>query len=135
MQSSSRRSSATHLQALGRARDGEFASSPPSSSGAPSPWDRDAAPQDRELSLTVRQASVTDLPGLGRIERVYPLLQPQLSLSGYNASAAVLAARLPRAADKAVVMLAEANGEIIAFADFKPSQPDRRWLLRALGAC
>lgn len=77
---------------------------------------------------------MTDLPGIGRIERVYPLLQPQLSLSGYNAPASVLAARMPRAADKPVMMVAASNGDIIAFADFKPSLPDRRWLLQALGA-
>ncbi len=31
-------------------------------------------------------------------------------------------------------MVAESNHEIIAFADFKPSLPDRRWNLQALGA-
>jgi hypothetical protein len=134
MQSSSRRSSATHLQALERARDGEFVSSPQSSSGAPSPRGREAAPENPHFSLIVRQARVSDLPGLGRIERAYPLLQPRLSLSGYNASSSVLSARMPRSAEKAVIMVAESNGRIVAFADFKPSLPDRRWLLQALGA-
>ncbi len=31
-------------------------------------------------------------------------------------------------------MAAESNHEIVAFADFKPSLPDRRWILQALGA-
>ncbi len=77
---------------------------------------------------------MTDLPGIGRIERAYPLLQPQLSLSGYNAPGSVIAARLPRSSDKPIVIVAVSNGDIIAFADFKPAMPDRRWMLQALGA-
>jgi hypothetical protein len=134
MQSSSRRSSAAHLQALERAQDGEFVSSPQGTPRSSSPGSREAATDSHSFSLTVRRAKVTDLPGLGRIERAYPLLQPQLSLSGYNASASVLSARMPRSADKSVVLVAEANGKIIAFADFRPSLPDRRWSLQALGA-
>jgi hypothetical protein len=84
--------------------------------------------------LIVRQARVTDLPSIGRIERAYPLLQPQLSLSGYNASASVLSVRMPRSTEKPVVMVAESHRRIVAFADFKPCLPDRRWMLQALGA-
>ena len=92
------------------------------------------APESRHFSLSVRQAKLTDLPALGRIARVSPLYQPQLSLSGYNAPSSVVASRMPRSSDRPVVMVAESNHEIIAFADFKPSQPDRRWILHALGA-
>jgi hypothetical protein len=74
------------------------------------------------------------VPGIGRIERVYPLLQPQLSLSGYNAPASVVAGRMPRSSEKPIVMAAISNGSIIAFADFKPAMNDRRWILQALGA-
>ncbi len=134
MQSSSRRLSATHLQALGRARDGEVVSPPQSSSEVLTPPNSEPAPDNRHFSLAVRQARLTDVPGIGRIERTYPLLQPQLSLSGYNAPGSVMAGRLPRSSFKPVVMVAESNGEIIAFADFKPVMSDRRWLLQALGA-
>ena len=134
MQSSSRRQSANHLQALGRARDGEFASSPQSTAAGPSPRTREAAPANRHFTLGVRLARFTDLPSIGGIERVYPLLQPQLSLSGYNASSSLIAARMPRGSDKPILMVAESNSQIVAFADFKPSMPDRRWLLQALGA-
>jgi hypothetical protein len=75
-----------------------------------------------------------DLPGIGRIERTYPLLQPQLSLIGYNAPSSVVAGRLPRSSDRPVVIVAESNHDVIAFADFKPALPDRRWMLQALGA-
>ena len=91
MQSSSRRPSATHLQALGRARDGESVSSPRSSSGDPSPRIQEAATDNRHFQLDVRSARVADLPALGAIERVYPLLQPQLILSGYTVSGSDLA--------------------------------------------
>jgi hypothetical protein len=134
MQSSSRRSSATHLQALGRARDGEFVSSPRSASAEPTLRTQEAVSTDRHFSLDVRLARFTDLPAVGSIERVYPLLQPQLSLSGYNASSSLLAARLPRGSDKPILMVAVSSGKVIAFADFKPSMHDRRWLLQALGA-
>ncbi|MCO5221264.1 MAG: hypothetical protein M9947_06720 [Thermomicrobiales bacterium] len=134
MQSSSSRLSVTHLQALERARDGEFVSSPQSSSPGQSARPREAAPENRHFTLVVRQARFTDVPGLARIERVYPLLQPQLTLSGYNASASVVASRIPRSTDRPVVMIAASNGNPIAFADFKPSLPDRRWLLQAVGA-
>lgn len=134
MQSSSHRLSATHLQALGRARDGEVVSSPQSSSEVPSPRNQGAAPENRHFSLSVRQAKLTDLPGIGRIERTFPLLQPELSLSGYNAPASLLAGRLPRSSEKPVVMVAVSNGDIVAFADFKPTMTDRRWVLQALGA-
>jgi hypothetical protein len=134
MQSSSRRSSATHLQALGRARDGEFASSPPSNSADPSLRTQGAAPSNRPFALEVRVAGFTDLPAIGGIERVYPLLQPQLILSGYNPASSLLASRMPRASDKPVLMVAESNNRLIAFADFKPSMPDHRWLLQAMGA-
>jgi hypothetical protein len=134
MQSSSRRPSAIHLQALGRARDGEFVSSPQSTSADPAPRSQDVAPENRRFPLDIRLARFTDLPALGSIERVYPLLQPQLSLSGYNASSALLSTRLPRNSDKPIFTVAESNGRVIAFADFKPSMHDRRWLLRALGA-
>jgi len=134
MQSSSRRLSATHLQALGRARDGDVVSSPQSSSDVLSPRNLEAAPENRHFSLAVRQAKLIDLPGIGRIERTYPLLQPQLSLVGYNAPSSVVAGRLPGSSDKPVIMVAESNGDVIAYADFKPSMPDRRWMLQALGA-
>ena len=134
MQSSSRRLSATYLQALGRARDGEADSSPQSSSDIPTHRNQGAAPANRHFSLAVRHAKMTDLPGIGRIERVYPLLQPQLSLVGYNAPSSVVAGRLPGSADKPIVIVAVSNGDIIAFADFKPTMPDRRWMLQALGA-
>ena len=134
MQSSSRRLSATHLQALGRARDGEIVSPPQSSSDIPPPRNQGAAPENRHFSLAVRQAKVTDLPGIGRIERAYPLLQPQLSLVGYNAPSSLVAGRLPGSSDKPIVIVAVSNGDIIAFADFKPALPDRRWMLQALGA-
>ncbi len=134
MQSSSYRTSATHLQALGRARDGESASTPQSTSTTPSPRSPGAAPESRHFPLAVRQARMTDLPGIGRIERTYPLLQPQLSLSGYSAASSVVAGRLPGSSDRPVVMVAESNRDVIAFADFKPAMPDRRWLLQALGA-
>src|SRR6478735_1207565 len=134
MQSSSRRPSATHLQALGRARDGEFVSSPRSTSADPAPRSQDVAPENRRFPLDIRLARFTDLPALGSMERVYPLLQPQLSLSGYNASSALLSTRLPRNSEKPIFTVAESNGRVIAFADFKPSMHDRRWLLRALGA-
>lgn len=134
MQSSARRSSATHLQALGRARDGEFVSSPRSSTADPTLRSQDAVSQERHFSLKIRLARFTDLPAIGAIERVYPLLQPQLSLSGYNAPSSLLSARLPRGAEKPIFLVAESNSRIIAFADFKPSMHDRRWLLQALGA-
>jgi len=134
MESSSRRSSTTHLQALGRARDGEFVSSPRSTFADPTPRPQEAAPNNRHFALDIRLARFTDLPAIGSIERVYPLLQPQLSLSGYNASSSLLTARLPRGSDKPILMVAESNGKIIAFADFKPSMHDRRWLLQAIGA-
>ncbi|TXG79030.1 MAG: hypothetical protein E6R14_11860 [Thermomicrobiales bacterium] len=134
MQSSSVRPSANHLQALGRARDGEPVSSSQSPSALTSPRSPGAAPENRHFSLTVRQARATDLPGIGRIERIYPLWQPQLSLTEYNASASLIAGRLPGSTDKPIVMVAESNRDIIAFADFKPAMPDRRWVLRALGA-
>lgn len=134
MQSSSRRLSATHLQALGRARDGEPVSPPQTSPDLPTARSQGVAPENRHFSLAVRQAKMTDLPGIGRIERTYPLLQPQLSLSGYNAPGSLLAGRLPRASDKPIVMVAVSNGNIVAFADFKPAMTDRRWMLQALGA-
>ncbi len=134
MQSSSRPLSATHLQALGRARDGEPVSPPQTSPDLPTPRNYGAAPENRHFSLTVRQAKITDLPGIGRIERTYPLLQPHLSLSGYNAPSSVLSGRLPGSAERSVFMVAVSNGDIIAFADFKPAMPDRRWMLQALGA-
>jgi hypothetical protein len=134
MQSSSRRLSATHLQALGRARDGEVRSSPQSSPEIPTPRNQGAAPENRHFSLAVRQAKLSDLPGIGRIERTYPLLQPHLSLIGYNAPSSLVAGRLPRSSDKPVIIVAESNGDVIAFADFKPALPDRRWMLQALGA-
>ncbi|HET9659579.1 MAG TPA: hypothetical protein VFP05_04575 [Thermomicrobiales bacterium] len=134
MQKPSHRPSAIHLQALGRARDGEFASSPRSTSAEPTLRPQEAAPKNRHFPLDVRLARFTDLPAIGSIERVYPLLQPQLSLSGYNASSSLLAARLPRGSDKPIFMVAESSGKIVAFADFKPSMHDRRWLLQALGA-
>jgi hypothetical protein len=134
MQSSSRRPSATHLQALGRARDGEFASSPRSTSADPTFRSQDATSESRRFPLDIRLARFTDLPAIGSMERVYPLLQPQLSLRGYNASSSLLSTRLPRNADKPICIVAESNGRVIAFADFKPSMHDRRWLLQALGA-
>ncbi len=60
--------------------------------------------------------------------------QPQLSVSGYRPANSVLAARVGRGTGKPQMMVAESNGEIIAFADFKPSMPDHRWLLQAFGA-
>ena len=96
--------------------------------------DSGADPQNRPLSLDVRVARLTDLPALGGIDRVYPLWQPQLSVSGYNPSSSLLGARLQRREGKPVMMLATANGQIVAFADFKPAMPDQRWQLQALGA-
>jgi hypothetical protein len=45
-----------------------------------------------------------------------------------------MSGRLPRSSDKPIVMVAQSNGDLIAFADFKPALPDRRWMLQALGA-
>lgn len=107
---------------------------PPSQAGGSPVRIHESTHENLRVPLTVRQARVTDLPDLARIARVYPLLQPQLSLAGYRASASVLAARLPRSSDKPVVSVAESDGDVIAFADFRPALPDRRWLLQALGA-
>ncbi len=41
---------------------------------------------------------------------------------------------MPRSSNRPIVLVAESNRDIIAFADFKPSLPDRRWILQALGA-
>lgn len=90
--------------------------------------------QQRPLPLDVRVARITDLPALSRIDRVYPLWQPQESVYGYNPSSSLLGARLQRREGKSVIVVATANGKIIAFADFKPAMPDQRWQLRALGA-
>lgn len=134
MQSSSRSEFGTHLQALGRAHDSKFVSSAQSGTGGPSPRGSGAAPENRHFSLAVRQARLTDLPGIGRIERISPLLQPELSLTGYNAPGSLVSAKLPGGPGKPILMVAESNDEVIAFADFKPVLPDRRWLLQALGA-
>ena len=64
----------------------------------PSPGNPEAAPENRHFSLSVRPARFTDLPGIGRIERIYPLLQPQLSLNGYNAPSFGGRWRMPRGA-------------------------------------
>lgn len=90
--------------------------------------------ENPRFCLDVRPARMTDLPDLGRIERFYPLLQPLLSMTGYNVSASVVSGRMPRSAAKPVVMVGEMNGDPIAFADFKPAMHDRRWVLQALGA-
>ena len=134
MQPLSRRSSATHLQALRRASGGEFVSSPRTESVDRSVSSSGAAPENRHFSLDIRLARFTDLPSINSIERVYPLWQPQLSVSGYRPANSVLAARVGRETGKPQMMVAESNGEIIAFADFKPSMPDHRWLLQAFGA-
>ncbi len=134
MQPLSRRSSATHLQALGRASGGEFVSPSRTQSADPSVQPSGAAAQNQHFSLDIRLARFTDLPSISSIERVYPLWQPRLSVSGYRPANSLVTARLTRGSDKPQMMVAESNGEIIAFADFKPSMPDHRWLLQAFGA-
>ncbi len=134
MQPSARRSSASHLQALGRASDGDFVSTSRTSSANSEPRIPEVAAQNRPFELDIRLARFTDLPAIGRIERVYPLWQPQLSVSRYNPASSLLGARLQRRAGKSVMLLASAGGQTVAFADFKPSMPDHRWQLQALGA-
>lgn len=94
----------------------------------------EATTRERPLELELRLARFTDLPAINGIDRVYPLWQPRLSVSGYNPSGSLLSTRLRRGEDKPTMMVALSGGQIIAFADFKPAMPDHRWQLQALGA-
>lgn len=134
MQSSTRRTAFPHLQALERAWDGESGPDVADPSAVPASSPQRNNHDDGRLPLSIRLAKVTDLADIGRIERILPLAQPRLSVSGYSPTTALLTGRFPRAREKPVLIVAETHGDLIGFADFRPKLPDRRWQLFALGA-
>jgi hypothetical protein len=86
------------------------------------------------LSVRVRPVGLTDLPRLASFEKTYPLFQPEQSLKAYRVWSSSLRAKTPRSHTRPAVLVAESNGRLIAFADFRPMGHDRRWCLVALGA-
>ncbi|MBX3071739.1 MAG: hypothetical protein KF883_14635 [Thermomicrobiales bacterium] len=85
----------------------------------------------RELSI--RQAGLRDLLNIRSVDLTYRLNQPESMLANRNPLGRVAQVVTARGERKPVVLLAEAQGHLLGYSEFRPCMPDLRWHLWTIG--
>jgi hypothetical protein len=98
------------------------------------PWHPDENDPRNPISVNIRSVRIYDVMAIARVSTTLPLLQPELGLSGYRAMGAAVAAVKPWLRNRPQFLVATASGSLIAFAQWQPIAPDKRWELVALGS-
>lgn len=100
----------------------------PSARGGP------VEPSVGPLPLTVRQAGLRDVPRLFRVPVVLRLNQPEINLWPYRPPVEAVRSVVPLRRPRSRILVACAGGRLVAFAQWQPRLPDRRWQLIAMGS-
>lgn len=130
----------TQLDAIDRqtASIGPVTAAPDAAGESPSlPWDqvRDRREQTlaQSLPLIVRHVRLTDLLELRTLRPIFELNQPTNRLKPFNALGDGLLAALPGQRSRRPAYVARVGDRLVGFAEFRPRDPDDRWIVVAIG--
>lgn len=87
----------------------------------------------QSLPLIVRNARLADVPELRRLRPMFELNQPMNQLKPFTGMRDGLLATLPVLRGRRPAYVARVGDRLVGFAQFRPREPDDRWIAVAIG--
>jgi hypothetical protein len=96
--------------------------------------DNSASSIPSRLHVTIRRATLADLPSLSRMPEVLQLQQPELSLTGYRVGLSTARSFAPWNSSRPMILVAKSGDRSVGFAHFQAVGSDHRWFLVGIGS-
>lgn len=96
-------------------------------------WDHGANRASPILPLTVRRVRLLDVADLRSLDLLFRLNLPDSQLKSYSAFRAGARAAMPGMRGRRPAFVARAGDRLVGFIQFRPKEPDDRWVVLAVG--